>query len=85
MNPIILSVVILEYNAEGDIYKCIASIERACGAVPHEIIISSNSCYPLQKQEKLKAKYSGVRWTFNAKNGGFSFGMNQGFKIAKGD
>ncbi len=79
-----LSVIALEYHSEADIEKCVTSIHKACGNISHEIIISSNSCYNTEKQTALKTAYPDVIWLFNAKNGGFSYGMNQGLHIAQG-
>ncbi len=50
----------------------------------HEIIISSNSCYSAEKQTEFRQAYSEVIWIFNERNGGFSYGMNQGLHIARG-
>ena len=43
MSPIV-SIVIVEYNSIEEIQKCVKHITEHLD-VPHEIIISSNSCY----------------------------------------
>ena len=81
---ITLSIVVVEYFSEEDIYKCADSIDSHLD-VPYEIIVSSNSCYDKAKPEELVHKNKRVRWIFNAKNGGFAYAMNQGLKEAKGN
>ena len=80
-----ISIVIIEYNSLDDINKCVVNIKQRCKAMEHEIIVSSNSCYPKEKQEYCVRTLPDVQWCFNEKNGGFGYGMNQGLKIAKGN
>ena len=80
---ITVSIVVVEYFSEEDIYKCANSIANNLN-VSYEIIVSSNSCYNKEKQQKLTQTDKRVRWIFNAKNGGFAYAMNQGLKVAQG-
>lgn len=80
-----ISIVIIEYNSLDDIQKCIKSIKQRCSDIDFEIIVSSNSCYPFDKQEEILRELTDVRWCFNERNGGFAYGMNQGLKKAIGD
>lgn len=84
MLPPIISFVIIEFHSIEDIKACIASIRTGCENIPYEIIVSSNSCYPLETRRTLEHDFSGIRWSFNKKNGGFAYAMNQGLKIAHG-
>lgn len=67
-----------------DIRKCVSSIRAVCDRIPFEIIVSSNSCYPQPRQEELQRDFPDVKWQFNARNGGFAYGMNRGLERACG-
>ena len=84
MLPPVISFVIIEYYSVEDIKGCIVSIKTGCENIPYEIIVSSNSCYLPETQNKLKYDFPEIRWSFNKKNGGFAYAMNQGLKIAEG-
>lgn len=47
---ITVSIVVVEYFSEEDIYKCANSIANNLN-VSYEIIVSSNSCYNKEKQQ----------------------------------
>ena len=79
-----LSIVIVEYHCIDEIMHCVASIKKHL-QLPYEIIVSSNSCYNQQEQEKIDQTGSNLRWLFNERNGGFAYAMNEGLKVAKGD
>ena len=51
MNPI-LSFIIIEYHSFDDIVECIATI-RSSTSLSYEVIVSSNSCYLLEVQERI--------------------------------
>lgn len=81
-----LSIVIIEYHSLSDISSFLKSIDNISdGNV--ELIVSSNSQYNKEDQNNIVASYqnSKTRWTFNDRNGGFAYGMNEGLKVAKGD
>lgn len=82
MNPI-LSFIIIEYFSLEEVAKCIETISSSAKDIPYEIIISSNSQYPEEKQAQLPV-WENTRWVFNSKNGGFAYGMNRGLDVAKG-
>ena len=84
MLPPVISFIIIEFHSVEDIKGCIVSIKTGCGNIPYEIIVSSNSCYLPETQNKLKHDFPEIRWSFNKKNGGFAYAMNQGLKIAYG-
>ena len=80
----ILSIAIVEYHCVNEIHRCIAMIEQHV-TIPHEVIVSSNSCYTEEQRHAIDQSKSNVRWLFNARNGGFAYAMNEGLKVAKGD
>lgn len=41
-----------------------------------EVIVSSNSTYPLERQKEISFQYEKMKWVFNEKNGGFAYAMN---------
>lgn len=79
-----ISFVIIEYHSLDDVQGCISSINERCKKNNYEIIISSNSLYPPERQEKLKNEYAGFKWIFNSENLGFAKAMNAGMKNASG-
>lgn len=74
---------IVEFHSINEVLHCIDSIHASVG-LPHEIIVSSNSCYDKESIHPLPQR-EGVKWVFNEKNGGFAYAMNQGLRVAKGD
>ena len=81
-----LSIVIIEYNCVDEIRAAVLAFQDAMkDQSKFEILVSSNSCYPPEKQKELQDSIPQARWIFNEKNGGFAYGMNQGLKQAKGD
>lgn len=79
-----LSIIIIEYHSLDEI-NGISKTLRSCSDEDFELIISSNSQYSEVEQEIIKKKYPFATWSFNEKNGGFAYGMNEGLKVAKGD
>lgn len=65
--------------------ECVDSIVETCIGIEKEIIVSSNSHYPKDKQSELVIKFPQINWIFNNRNGGFAYGMNSGLKRSKGD
>lgn len=81
-----LSFIIIEYHSFGEIRTSCSSIKNLISSeLDYEIIISSNSTYPKEEQEKILAESQGEKWVFNARNGGFAYAMNEGLKVATGD
>lgn len=78
------SLIIIEYHSIGDILKCIQAIHNLNLDFEYEIIVSSNSQYNKEKQEKLTDSYKLIKWSFNKYNNGFAYGMNCGIRMAKG-
>lgn len=80
-----ISFVAIEYNSVEDIKICVERIQKFCADVSYELIVSSNSQYPKEKQQQLVREIPNVTWSFNERNGGFAYGMNQGLAQAKGE
>lgn len=79
-----LSIVVIEYHSILEVVSQSNALDKALGG-DVELIISSNSLYSESEQKKISETYSHVHWQFNARNGGFAYGMNEGLKVAKGD
>ncbi len=78
-----LSIIIVEFHSLKEITTCVNSIVNKVDTTC-EIIVSSNSGYSFEEQNRIISTYSGVVWLFNSHNGGFAYAMNEGLKIAKG-
>lgn len=79
-----VSIVIVEYHSLDELLRCYKTLSNGFSCEV-EIIASSNSCYSAEEQEEVKMRFPTLRWSFNKKNGGFAYAMNQGLKIATGD
>ena len=81
-----LSFIIIEYYSISEISTSCASIQNSIlPELDYEIIISSNSVYPQEKRRGIQEKNQGLKWVFNARNGGFAYAMNEGLKVSTGD
>ena len=81
-----VSFIIVEYYSIDEILICQRSIsENLPKDLAYEVLVSSNSVYPISKQEELRVLYKDLKWVFNEKNGGFAYAMNHGLKAANGD
>lgn len=78
-----ISFVIVEYHCINEIVSCVSAID-ANVSEPHEIIVSSNSCYSDEEKAKIPFISENVSWAFNRKNGGFAYAINQGMKQTVG-
>ena len=76
-----ISFVVIEYKSLNDVLK----FKETNLSDGDELIVSSNSLYSKEKQNSIRKEYSWAKWVFNAKNGGFAYGMNEGLKVAVGD
>lgn len=79
-----ISIIVIEYYSLDEIGEFLTSI-KVNADEDIEVIVSSNSQYSDEEQDQIQMKFPQIRWTFNEKNGGFAYGMNEGLKIAKGD
>ncbi len=81
-----LSFIVIEYHSLPEIRTSCASIRNSIPfELEYEIIISSNSTYPMEEQKCIQTSSQGEKWVFNARNGGFAYAMNEGLKVATGD
>ena len=75
-----LSIIIVNYNSNSYLKKCINSIKENTFDIKYEIVVIDNhSLEPLDLEH-----YEGIRFIFNKRNMGFSYAINQGFKVSKG-
>ena len=79
-----VSIVIVEYKSLDELQRCAESLQNGF-SYEVELIASSNSCYTEEQQDKVKSQFPHFKWSFNDKNGGFAYAMNQGLKLATGD
>lgn len=79
-----ISIVIVEYNSLDELQQFAESLQVG-ETYEVELIASSNSCYPKERCEVIQSQFSQFKWSFNEKNGGFAYAMNQGLKLATGD
>lgn len=81
----ILSVVIVTYNSERDIFDCINSILRVntIGEALEIIVVDNNSAHFADTSERLKELFPSIVIIPNTHNGGYGQGNNIGIKAAK--
>lgn len=81
-----ISFIIIEYHSVEDVMTCYFSIINQLPVnYDYELIVSSNSIYSIEQQNKLILEDRSLRWVFNKKNGGFAYAMNQGLVLSTGD
>ena len=73
-----LSLIILTYNSEKDIYDCLESVNRYndIGDALEIIVVDNNSTNYIDMHDKIKSLYPDVRIIANTKNGGYGQGNN---------
>lgn len=80
--PKLISIVIVTYNSQNEIQRCVKSVQQRTD-VPHEIIVVDN--HSADKTREYLNAFDGVSTIFNSKNKGFSAATNQGIEAARGD
>ena len=78
------SFILIEYHSLEEIGSFAISLQDQIVG-PYEMIVSSNSLYTDEEQQRIQIDYSWAQWVFNDRNGGFAYGMNEGMKKVKGD
>ena len=78
-----LSIIILNYKAEGLMRYCLKNIIQSNPNIGYEIIVVDNAS-PTGGVVKLKEEFKNVKFIVLAKNRGFSAGNNAGIKEAQG-
>ncbi|MCD6471377.1 glycosyltransferase family 2 protein [bacterium] len=80
-----ISIIIVNYNQKNFLEECLKSIKEANISINYEIIIIDNH----SKDDSLnflgKLDQANVRVIFNPENFGFSYAVNQGIRISRGE
>jgi len=79
-----LSIIIVTYNSEKYVSKCLESIKSQCYRLNYEIIILDNNSKD-KTIELLESNYNNIRLIKSKKNLGFSKGNNKAIKHSKGE
>ena len=79
-----LSLIILTYNSEKDIYDCLNSVYKYndIGDYLEIIVVDNNSDNYIQMQKNIMTQYPDVQIIANHKNGGYGQGNNLGIRAA---
>ena len=79
-----LSLIILTYNSEKDIYDCLKSVyqHNDIGDALEVIVVDNQSTAFEQMRDNILASYPAVRITQNTHNGGYGQGNNVGIRMA---
>lgn len=82
---ITLSVIILTYNSENDIYQCLESVyqHNDIGKELEVIIVDNQSTHFASMRDEIAQRYPQVIITQNTHNGGYGQGNNVGIRIAQ--
>jgi GT2 family glycosyltransferase len=80
-----LSVIIVEYLDLESLEKAIRSIYSHISNLGVEVIVVSNSAYPIEKQVQIRSKFNETQFTFNQDNLGFAQAVNQGINVSSGE
>jgi len=80
-----LSIIILTYNSEKDIYDCLASVyqHNDIGDALEVIVVDNQSTHFAEMQKTISTRYPEVVITQNTHNGGYGQGNDVGIRIAK--
>jgi GT2 family glycosyltransferase len=79
-----LSIVIVNYNAQDFLIKCLRSIQTAIKLLEYEVIVVDNGS--IEKSEDLiKNEFPMIKFIANQINKGFPKASNQGIRISKGE
>jgi len=81
----ILSIVLVTYNSERDIFDCLDSIQtfNSLGAALEVIVVDNHSAHFTETAKTLQKRYPGIVIIENPQNGGYGQGNNLGIKAAK--
>jgi GT2 family glycosyltransferase len=80
----LLSIVIVSFNTREDLLRCLASLDAAPPAGPHEIVVVDNASRD-GTAEAVRARWPATRLIVQAENAGFAAGNNVGIRAAAGD
>ena len=79
----VLSIVIVNYNAGDLLIKCLDSIRRCAPRIPYEIIVVDNNSGDGSSKE-IPTRYPAVGVIQNLRNHGFGAAVNMGFRRTSG-
>ncbi len=77
-----LSIIIVSYNARGDLERCLQSLHRPPPATPHEIIVVDNASS--DGSAEAARRWSDIRVIESGANCGFAAGNNIGIRASTG-
>ena len=79
-----LSLIILTYNSEKDIYDCLQSVyqHNDIGDALEIIVVDNNSTHYAEMQRTIQSLYPDIKIIANTSNGGYGQGNNVGIKAA---
>ena len=78
-----LSIIIVSYNAKGDLERCLASLQASPPAADHEVIVVDNASS--DGSAAAARGFAGVRVIETGANLGFAAGNNVGIRASSGD
>lgn len=79
-----LSIIIVNYNGQRYLHKCINSIYKSCKSIDYEIVIVDNNSQD-NSVDFIKSEYPDTTLIESDKNLGFAKGNNLGVKKSKGE
>ncbi len=79
-----LSIVIVSYNAVGDLERCLQSLADAPPATPHEILVVDNASTD-GSADRVRSRWPAVRLLVLPANLGFAAACNHGIRATSGD
>jgi GT2 family glycosyltransferase len=79
-----LSFLIINYNGGEYLTACLKSISRHASSVDHEVIVVDNNSSDGSANE-ISDLFKDVKLIRNSRNLGFSRGMNQAYRVSKGE
>ena len=79
-----LSLIILTYNSEKDIYDCLQSVyqHNDIGDALEIIVVDNNSTHYAEMQRTIQSLYPDITIIANTSNGGYGQGNNVGITAA---
>jgi GT2 family glycosyltransferase len=77
-----LSIIIVSFNARGDLERCLASLHAAPPSAPHEIIVVDNAS--TDGSAEAARRWAGVHVVEQHSNAGFARANNAGIRTAAG-
>lgn len=79
-----LSIIIVSYNAPGDLERCLESLQRAPPSTAHDITVVDNASTE-GRLDVIRARWPNVQIIELDRNRGFAAGNNAGIRATRGD